>query len=103
MNFRREEVGAGERLGQLFVGLVVDVDEAEIVILAIGPAAFRVVVILEPMGADNLGEGGEIRGRGGGASGALGLGLDRHQMAVIAVAGAVLIGGEEPLGYEYGL
>ena len=31
------------------IGPVVDVDEAEIVILAVGAAAFRVVVILEPM------------------------------------------------------
>src|SRR6185312_16661662 len=88
-------VGRGQRLGQAAIADVVDVDEAEIVVLAVGPAAFRVVVILKPVRADDLGDLGEVSGRGGGAGGALGLGVDGHQMAVVAVAGAVVARGEK--------
>ena len=35
---------------------IIDVDEPKIVILAVGPSAFRMVVILKPMGADDFGD-----------------------------------------------
>ena len=103
MDRRRGVVGGGERLGQLLVGVVVDIDQAEIVVLAVGAATFRVVVILEPLRADDFRQGGEVARRRGGAAGALGLGRDGHQMAVVAIAGAVLARREEPLGDQHRL
>ncbi len=90
-------VGARQRSHEVLIGPVVDVDEAEIVILAIGASAGRVIGELEPVRADDLRHGGEVDGGRGGAARPLGLRRHRHQMAVVAVGAAVLVGGEEPL------
>ena len=103
MDGRRLAVGGGERLHQLLIRVVVDIHQAEIVILAVGAAALRMVVILKPLGADDLWQRGKVASRLGGAAGPLGLRADRHQMAVIAVAGAVLARREKPFGDQDGL
>ena len=96
-------IGGGERLGQLFIGPIVDIDETKIIVLAVGAAAFRMVVILKPMRPDDLRQCREITRRRRRALCPLGLGIDRHQMAVIHVAGAVLARREEPLGDQHRL
>jgi hypothetical protein len=96
-------VDRGERVGHPLVRFVVDVDQAEIVVLAVISAAFRMVVVLEPVRSDDPGKSGEIIDRGGGAVGAIRLGRDCHQVAIVAVSGAVLIGGEEPFGNQHRL
>ena len=53
------------------------------------------------MGADDFRQRGEIPRRRGAAAGPLGLRPDRHQMTVVAVAGAVLARGEEPFGDQH--
>ncbi len=55
------------------------------------------------MRADDLGHAGEELRRGRGAGGALRLRLDGHQMAVVAIAGAVLVRGIEPFRDQLGL
>src|SRR5439155_885416 len=92
-----------ERLDELLVGPIIDVHEAEVVVLAVLPAASRVVVVLEPVAPDDRRLAREALGRGGGAAGSLGLGPDRHEMAVVAVPAAVLLRREEPLGDEHRL
>ena len=72
-------------------------------ILVIDASAVRLVVELKPMKADQLRHGREHRRRRRGAAGALCLRVDRHQMAVIDVAGAVLAGGEEPFRDQHRL
>src|SRR6266542_3655247 len=68
MDCRRLPVGRAERRGQLLVGVVVDVDKAEIVILAVCPAALRMVVVLEPMRPDDRRDAGKVERRRGGAA-----------------------------------
>src|SRR5207244_6094824 len=97
------DIGPRERLDELLVGPVVDVDEAEVVVLAVLPAALRMVVVLEPVAPDDRRLAREALGRGGGTSRSLGLGPDRHEMAVVAVPAAVLLRREEPLGDEHRL
>src|SRR5207253_7001159 len=42
-----------ERLDELLVGTIIDVHEAEVVVLAVLPAASRMVVVLEPVAPDD--------------------------------------------------
>ena len=103
MDHGQVAIRPGERRDESLVGAVVHVDEAEVVVLAVLPPAARVIVVLEPVAADDRRLAREALRRGGGAAGALRLGRDRHQVAVVAVAGPVLGGCEEPLGDEHGL
>ncbi len=96
-------IGPRKRPDQRLVRPIVDVDEAEIVILAVRPSARRVVGILEPVGSDDLRHGSEVDRRGGGTARALGLRCDRHQGTVIVVTAAILPGGEEPLRDQHRL
>src|SRR5439155_16102515 len=57
-----------ERLDELLVGPIIDVHEAEVVVLAVLPAALRIVVVLEPVGPDDRRLAREALGRGGGAA-----------------------------------
>jgi hypothetical protein len=102
MDLKSVLVRGRERRRQMLVGPVVDIDQPEIVILTVGPSAFRMVVVLEPMRTDNFGNGREVRGRRGRTGCPFLLSGDRHQMAVIAVSGAVLARREEPFRDEYG-
>ena len=44
-----------QRTDQFLIGPVIDIDEPEIVILAVGPATGRLIGIGEPVDADNIG------------------------------------------------
>ena len=103
MDLECAPIGDGERRGQPAIRLVVDVDQPEIVILAIGPPAFRVIVILEPVGADNFRDRGKVLGCRRGPVSPFGLGRDRHQVAVVEIAGAVVLGREKPFGDQHRL
>ena len=82
------------------IGLVVDIDQPEIVILSVATPAPGVVVVLEPVGPDYFRYRREIEGGGSRTDTPLVLRRDRHQVAVVAVARAVLAGRKEPLGYQ---
>jgi hypothetical protein len=84
-------VGGGECGGQPAIGQVVDVDQSKIVILAVVAPTFRMIIILKPVGADDFRDRGKVLGRCRCTCGSLGLGFDRHQMAVVEVAGTILL------------
>ena len=88
----RQTVAVAQGGDQPLVRPVVDIDEAEIVVLAVGPAAGRLVGVLEPVHADRIRRGRQEARRPAGAAGALGLGRDGHQVAgaVAVVADALL-------------
>ena len=67
MDRGQSAVGRAQRRGQFLIRPVLDIDQAEIVILAVRPPAHRIVVILEPVQPEHLGNGGEIPGRRRGA------------------------------------
>src|SRR5262245_62080499 len=92
-----------ERRRQRLVWVVVYVDQAKIVILAVGPPALRMVVVLKPVETDNFGNRCEIHGGRRGADRSFLLGRNRHQMTVVTVPGSVVARGKEPFGDEHGL
>src|SRR4051812_16707163 len=100
MNLANASVGDREVGGKPLIRLVVDVDQPEIVVFPVATPALRVVVVLEPMSADDFRYRSEIEGGGGRADTALTLRRNRHQVAVVTVAGPVLAGGKEPFGYQ---
>src|SRR5207247_10248129 len=74
--------------------------QPEVVVLPVVAPAARMVVVLEPVRTDEPRLAREARGGGGRAARPLGLGRDGHQVAVVAVPGAVLVRGEEPVRDE---
>jgi len=95
MDARQAGVHPPERGDQPPVRPVVDVDQPEVVVLAIAAPAAAMVVVLEPVSTDDLRLAREARGGGGRTARPLGLRRHRHQVAVVAVPGAVLVRGEE--------
>jgi hypothetical protein len=87
---------------ELLVWPVVGIDEAKIIVLAVRAAAFWLVVILEPLAADDLGTARNCasppprRGRARPA-------WRRSSDGRCCVAGAVLARREKPFGYQYRL
>ena len=63
MNIGHATVGYSKRGNELLIRPISDIDQPEIVILAVGPPALRMVVVLEPMETDNFGDRREIRRR----------------------------------------
>src|SRR6266446_6391583 len=103
MDLRNLPVGGRESRSQLLIRPIVDVDQPEIVILTVAATTFGVIVVLEPMNADELWDGRKVPGCRGAPGRPFLLCSDRHQMAVVAISSAVLAGGEEPFGHERGL
>ena len=98
MDRRRVAICGSERLRQRLIRVIIDVDEPEIVIFAVRAAALRMIVILKPLRPDDIRQRGEVAGRLGCAACPFRLRADRHQMAVVAVAGPVLARRKKPFG-----
>src|SRR5262249_5076447 len=96
MNSGHATGGSRKCRNGLLIRPIMDVDQPEIVILSVRPPALRMVVVLKPMEAENLGDRCEISGCRCRAVRSFLLGRDRHQMTVVAVPGAILACGEEP-------
>src|SRR5579863_9498854 len=79
------------------------VEQAEIVILAVGAATAGLVIILEPVNPDYVGIRGEVAGGAGCAERPLGLSRHGHQGTVIQISRAILSRGEIPFRNQYGL
>src|SRR5262245_32619981 len=90
-------IEATECLEERFIGTVVDIDEAEVIVLAVVASAPGMVMILKPVHPDYLRLAGEALCRCHSAPSALTLGADSHQMAVITVAGTIFLCGKKPL------
>src|ERR1700731_1135071 len=100
MNIRHGTVGSGKRGNEALIRPIIDVDQSEIVILAVSPPALRMVAVLKPVETDNLGDRREISDPRRRAARSLVLGLARAQMALVTVPGAVFARGEKPFGDE---
>src|ERR1051325_11090272 len=74
------QIAVLQRTDQLLIGPVIDIDEPEIVILAVRPAAGRLVGISEQMDTDYMGSRRKEPRRPARPLGALSLRCYRHQM-----------------------
>ena len=103
MEVSKARIDATEGLDEPLIGTVVDVDQPKVIILAVLTPAIRMVIILKPVESDDLWLAGESLRRRHGAMSTLRLRWHGHQVAVIAVAGAIFVCGKKPLGNQNGL
>src|SRR5882724_5774930 len=93
-------IDAAEHFDKLLIRLVMDIYETEVIILPISAPSMGMILILEPMHSDDLGLPSEAFGCYLGAAQAFVLSFHRHQVAIVAVARAIFVGGKKPFGDE---
>src|SRR5712691_9370581 len=103
MDGRETGIDATERGDEFLIGTIIDVHQAEVIILPIQASSPRVIIVLEPVAPDDLRLPRKLLRRRRRATCTLRLRLHCHQVSVIAVPSAIFMGGKKPLGDQDGL
>src|SRR6266852_977487 len=102
MKFDKFPVGITQGGDEFFIWAVTGVHQADVLILAVAPAALGFVVVLEPVNSDDAWNECEVANRVGRASRPLGLRPHGQQMAVVGISGAILLRAKKPFRNEDG-
>src|SRR5712691_11851874 len=102
MKLDKIPVGITQGGDEFFIWAVTGVHQADVIILAVAPAALGFIVVLEPVDSNDAWNECEVASRVGCASRPLGLRSHAHQMAVVGISRAILLRAKKPFRNEDG-
>src|SRR6266849_6236289 len=102
MKLDKIPVGITQGSDEILVWAVTGVHQADVIILAVAPAALGFVVVLEPVDSYDAWNECKVASRVGRASRPLRLRPHGQQMAVVGISGAILLRAKKPFRNEDG-